>query len=34
MGLVKIKILDEERYEIVVNSGFEDLAGGVGLKRM
>ena len=27
----KIKILDGGRYEVVVNSCFEDLDGGVGL---
>jgi len=26
--------LDGERYEMVVNSCFEDLEGGVGLKRV
>ena len=30
----KIKILDGGRSEMVVNSCFEDLEGGVGLKRV
>ena len=33
MWLVKIKILDGERYKMVVNS-LEDLEGEVGLKRV
>ena len=33
-GVVKINILDGGRYEMVVNSCFEDLEGGVGLKRV
>ena len=34
MGIVKIKILDGGRYEMVVNSCFEDLEEGVRLKRV
>ena len=34
MEVEKIRILDGERYEMVVNSSFEDLEGGVGLKRV
>ena len=33
-GVVKINILDGKRYEIVVNSCFQDLEGGVGLKSV
>ena len=34
MGVEKMKILDGGRYEIVVNSCFEDLEGRMGLKRV
>ena len=34
MGVEKTKILDGERYEMKVNSCFEDVDGGVGLKRV
>ena len=34
MGVVKSTVLDGGRYEMVVNSCFEDLEGGVGLKRV
>ena len=33
-GVVNINILDGGRYEMAVNSCFEDLEGGVGLKRV
>ena len=33
MWVVKIKILDGGRHEMVVNRCFEDLEGGVGLER-
>jgi len=33
-GVEKIMVLDGGRYEIVVNGCFEDLEGGVGLKRV
>ena len=33
-GVQKIKILDGGRYEMVVNSCFEDVEGRVGLKRV
>ncbi len=33
-GVEKIKVLDAGRSEMVVNSCFKDLEGGVGLKRV
>ncbi len=33
-GVEKIKVLDGGRREMVVNSCFKDLEGGVGLKRV
>ena len=34
MGVEKIMVLDGGRYDMVVNSCFEDLEGGVGLKSV
>ena len=34
MGVEKIIVLEGGRYEMVVNSRFNDLEGGVGLKRV
>ena len=34
MGVEKIVVLDGGRYEMVLNSCFEDLEGRVGLKRV